>query len=273
VYASVLLKNLKGWNFEFGGRLNMSSNYGKKTTFTLNPSFSLKQNLKLFATISSAFKTPGLYQLFGPGVENRLLKAETANNYEGGILLTFKKWNLHAVYFNRTIKNGIDYNFTTYAYFNNNIQKDHGAELQAAATFGRFRFSGNYTYLTGSVNSKKFVYNPALFSYEIKGDTVYNNLFRRPKNSIHIEIGYQPGANWYFGTRFQSIGNRREGQFEAAPVSLSRYYTADITAAYTLPQKIRVYIDWSNITNRQYMDVLGYNTRGNNITAGIQIMF
>jgi vitamin B12 transporter len=273
VYTSFLLKNVKGWNLELGGRLNISSNYGKKTTYTINPGFSINQNLRMFVNISSAFKTPGLYQLFGPGVENRNLKAETAANYEGGVQFANEQWNIRTVYFNRTIKNGIDYNYSTNAYFNNNIQKDHGAELELTCKTGKFRFTGNYTYLTGAVNSKKFVFNTATYSYDIKGDTLYNNLFRRPKNSINVLIGYQPFTNWYFSTRIRSIGKRQEGQFEAAPIALSRYYTADLSVSCSLPKKIRLYIDWSNMTNRHYMDVWGYNTRGNNITAGIQIMF
>jgi vitamin B12 transporter len=273
VYASVLLKNLNGFNLEVGGRYNNHSSYGNNTTFTLNPSFNINDKLKLFANVSSAFKAPSLYQLNGPGVANRKLNAEKSITYEGGLQYSSMSFTTRAVYFNRLITDGIDYNFNTFQYFNNNKQNDRGVELEIAAKQGKFNFTANYAYVTGTVNAKKFEYNPTTFAYDVKGDTTFNNLFRRPQHCLSTTISYQPIKSLHFGTTARLVGKRFEAIFDAAPKELKSYYTVDLFGSYTIYQKYRFFVDVRNLTDQQFFDVLGYTSRRNNFMAGLQIMF
>jgi vitamin B12 transporter len=273
VYASVLLKNLSGFNLELGGRYNNHSSYGNNTTFTVNPSYNINNKVKVFANVSSAFKAPSLYQLNGPGVANRKLNAEKSTTYEGGIQYSSASFSARAVYFNRLITEGIDYNFNTYQYFNNNKQNDHGAELEIAAKKGKFNFTANYAYVTGTVNAKKFEFNPTTYEYDVKGDTSFNNLFRRPQHILNATIGYQPMKSLNFSATTRIVGKRFEGIFEAAPKELKNYYTVDLFGSYNICQKYRFFVEVRNITDQQFFDVLGYNSRRNNFMAGLQIMF
>ncbi len=272
-FASVLVKNLHGFNAELGGRFNKHSQYGNNFTYTFNPSYHINNNWKLFVNVSSAFKAPSLYQLFGPGVANIKLKAETSVTYEGGVGYAADNFTARAVYFYRTIKNGIDYNLETFSYFNNNKQKDNGIELETGFKEGRFSFSANYTYVTGEVNTKKYKYNPEFFSYEVNGDTTYNNLFRRPKHAVNATLSYQATKQLSVSTSLRSVGKRYEGQFEALPIELKPYYTIDVYAGYKIKNSITVFADFRNITNQQFFDVLGYNARRFNMMAGVYCNF
>ncbi len=273
VYASLLFKNLSGFNMELGGRYNNHSSYGNNTTFTINPSFNIHDKVKIFANVSSAFKAPSLYQLNGPEVANRKLNAEKSTTYEGGIKYTSKNLTTRMVYFNSVITEGIDYNFNTNQYFNNNKQNDYGAELELRAKKGNFNVTVNYAYVTGTVNAKKFEFNPTTYEYDVKGDTIFNNLFRRPQHCLSTTINYQPMKSLNFSATTRLVSKRFEGIFDAVPKELKNYYTVDLFGSYTICRKYRFFVDVRNITDQQFFDVLGYTSRRNNFMAGLQIMF
>ncbi|HEY1022672.1 MAG TPA: TonB-dependent receptor plug domain-containing protein, partial [Flavisolibacter sp.] len=52
------------FSIEGGGRFNHHSEYGSNVAFNINPSVLLNKEVKLFANLSSGYKTPSLYQLF-----------------------------------------------------------------------------------------------------------------------------------------------------------------------------------------------------------------
>lgn len=272
-FASVLLKDISGFYLEVGARFNKHSQYGSNTTYTFNPSYSINENWKAFINISSAFKAPSLYQLFGPGVANRTLEAEKSTTYEGGLQFQNKKLNVRAVYFYRNIKDGIDYNLETFSYFNNNKQKDKGVELEASFRLNKFSFTSNYSLVTGEVNTWKFSFDPNTFSYQANGDTSFNNLFRRPKHAFNATVGYQASKRWYTSISLRAIGKRFEGQFDAKPITLNSYYTVDIYAGYSALPGLHLFTDLRNITNQQFFDIRGYNSRRFNFMAGVRWLF
>ncbi len=272
VFASFLYKTENGFNLEIGGRYNKHSTYGNNATFTFNPSININK-LKIFANASSAFKTPSLYQLFGPGVANNKLKAEKSITYETGLQYANNFFNTRIVYFKRNITDAIDYNLKTDSYFNNNKQNDNGIEFEIASKIKKLQFNVNYCYLNGSVNTWKYKFNPIFYSYDIVGDTTYDNLFRRPKHKATIVANYIITKKWQAGLVSQVVGKRFEGQFMAQPITLKSYYTIDLQTNYQISQKTKFYATWRNITNQQYFDVLGYNTKLNNYTVGMQIIF
>ena len=85
----------KNLNFSLGGRINNHQTYGKFFTYSLNPSYNIdfkeSENIKIFATLNSAFIAPSLYQLYDPYSGN---KVTTRGKYFKGKLelkLTKKK--------------------------------------------------------------------------------------------------------------------------------------------------------------------------------------
>jgi vitamin B12 transporter len=180
-------------------------------------------------------------------------------------------FSARAVYFTRNIKNGIDYNFATFKYFNNNLQNDHGVELETSLKLNKLSLAANYTYLTGEVNTKNFVYNPATYSYVAKGDTTFNNLFRQPKHTLNVTVGFAPTDNWFISTHARFAGKRFEPVFMGAPIMMEAYQTVDLYTEYKFSQRMKAFADLKNITNKQFFDVRGYNARQFNFMAGINV--
>lgn len=273
IYTSAFLKNTGGFHLELGGRYNHHSSYGNNFTYSFTPSFLINGRLKLFANIGSAFKAPTLYQLFVVNTGNKQLEPETSRTIDGGIEYTDAEKGLRAraIYFTRKVKNGIEYSFVTFDYFNNNRQKDHGGEAEVGVNTELFSFAVNYTYVTGKVNTVNYRYDPPSFSYVATGDTTYNNLFRRPAHTVNASISFQPMENLLISTAARFAGKRLEPVFMGKPIELKSYQTVDVYTEYRINPKLKAFADLKNITNEQFFDIRGYNSRRFNFMAGINL--
>ncbi len=269
VYTSVVIKDIAGFNLELGGRYNNFNKYGNVFTFSFNPSYVINKKVKFFANITSGFKAPSLYQVYSEYKNPyKELDPEKSLSFEGGIQYQKEKVNLRAVYFIRNIKNNIQFfsegppNYFSY-YVNADEQKDKGFELEASVDFGKVRLNANYTNLDGRIETT-----------DNNKDTAYFNLFRRPKQSINMNVGIDICKGWYLNTGIQSISKRMEpAGFGLAPVEMSAYYTWNLYSSYEITKHFKVYADLKNITDEKYFEVRGYNSRRFNFMAGLNIRF
>lgn len=274
-YASVFHHGDKGFFLEAGTRLNRHSRFGEHATFTLNPSWIWKEQWKFFINLSSAFKAPSLYQLYDGSVGQTDLKPERSVTREAGVQFLPKagSWEARLVYFDRTIRNGIDFDYVNYRYFNYNRQRARGLEWEGLLRLGKWSLAHNHTWVAGTVNATAYAYDPSTYSYAAKGDTTYNNLFRRPRHQSNLSVAWEPTARWYLRLSGRIVGMRYEPRFMDTPLELEAYQVADIYAAYTLTSGIRLFADLRNIADRKYADVAGFNARGRNFMAGVSWSF
>ncbi|RYZ20136.1 MAG: TonB-dependent receptor, partial [Chitinophagaceae bacterium] len=272
-YASVILKNLGGFNAELGGRFNHHTWYGDNFTFSFNPSYTIAKQFKLFANIASGFKAPSLYQIYNAEYGGPALKPETSLNIDGGFQFQpHRDVSVRATYFTRNVKNGLDYNYATNNYFNYNHQKDHGIEVDAQGKWNNFFGSANYTWVTGKVNTLNYVDLNA-WPVVVKGDTSYNNLFRRPEHSYNLTAGYNADGKWTLSATLRHIGKRLEGRYAAAPLPMSAYSTIDIYGEVRLLPALRIFADLRNVTDERFTEVYGYSSRPFNFMAGLTYNF
>jgi vitamin B12 transporter len=269
VYASTFIQLGKLFNLEGGGRFNNHSRFGSNATFTLNPSVKWNR-FRFFANLSSAFKAPSLYQLYDAAAGNRTLKPERSITTEAGLqyITTNKKWNSRLVFFQRNIRDGIEYSYVDYKYFNNNVQNDYGFELESNIREKKWNAGFNYTFLKGKVNTVKYIYDAANFVYIPMGDTTFNNLFRRPQHQFNVSVGYQVTSTIYLSANARITGKRLEPRFMESPITLSAYKTFDIYAEYRISKKITTFANVNNLLNEKYMDISGYAPRGRNFMIG-----
>ena len=54
-------------------------------------------------------------------------------------------------------------------------------------------------------------------------------------------------------------------------VILDNYYTLDVYGEYKVKNNVRLFVDFRNITDQEYFEVLGYNTRGFNFMGGVRV--
>ena len=268
-YASLVFKNDGGFGIESGGRWNMHSEYGNNFTFSFNPSYLVKNRIKVFANLYSAFKTPTLYQLFDPSAGNAELKPENGIISEAGAeVIAVKNFHTRVTGFYRSTKNAILYTFnpSTFAsqYKNISKQKNYGAEFEAGYTAGKFSLSANYTYTNGKTRS---AFDGT--GSPIGKDSAYFNLYHIPKNAVNLAISLQASKSFFIRAELRSLSKREEFIYGSLPESLKGYTTIDLYGEYRFDNVIRIFLELKNITDTKYFDILGYNSRRFNFTTGV----
>lgn len=270
--SSLVYNSKKGLNVEVGGRLNLHSRYGENATFTFNPSYVLNQKWKFAYNLSSAFKAPTLYQLYDGIAGVPTLKPETSITNELSVEFIGSKHIIaQATLFQRTIKNGIDYDYSTYKYFNYGEQNAKGFEIEVGYRNDNWHFNVNYTLMKSEVNTAKFAYDAGFFSYFVVGDTTYSQLFRVPASSLNASASWQVNKKIHLSIFQRIAGKRYEPIFDAAPVKLDPYATTDLFGEYQIGKRIRLYGAVKNMWNEQYQEVLGFATRGRNYLLGVRL--
>lgn len=273
-YASINLNTAGGFNLEAGGRYNNHSTYGSNFVYSVNPSILIDKRYKLFANLSSAYKTPGLYQLFSE-YGNRDLSPESATSVEGGIQYFDPKQRFAArvVYFDRQLRDVLFFGYnaatSSFQYINQDKQHDHGVESEATIQFGsQVRLQLNYTYVTGKISTTA------------NGkDTAYFNLLRRPKSTFGTTLNWQPTKRFNASVNIQAFGKREDVTFDpvtfaSIPVKLDPFTLLNVYAEYgLLNNRVHVFADLRNVTDADYQEVYGYNTAGFNAYGGIRISF
>lgn len=263
-YASLLLVDLNGFNAEGGVRYNHHDIYGSNATFSFNPSYNIDENTRVFVNISSAYKVPSLYQLYSE-YGNKDLQPEESNNYEVGVqsLSNNKKNSLRIVGFKRDIRQLIIYYMdpVTYAskYINRDKQNDYGFELESSIGIGKTgNWVNNITYVDGEGKTD---------------NTKVKNFYRRPNFTFNSVLTVYPVAALTLMPAFRFVGSRLKGQYDAGPDVMPQYYTLDFYAGYNVTKQIKAFADFRNITNQQYFDIVGYNSRRANFTIGVSAGF
>ena len=259
LYNSLLLTDVKGFNLEAGFRYNHHSIYGGNATYTFNPSYNIDENTRVFVNISSAYKIPSLYQLYSE-YGNKDLKPEKSNNYELGVQ-TFsnnKRNSFRIVGFKRDIKDLIIfYTNSSFVskYINRDEQHDYGFELESSTAIGKKgNWTNNFTYVDGEGRNN---------NVNVK------NLYRRPNFVMNSVLTLQPVKSLTLMPSFRFVGTRLKGQYDAGPATQPQYYTIDCYLGYEFAKYFRLFIDLRNITNQQYFDVVGYNSKKFNVMTGL----
>lgn len=259
LYGSLLYTSLhKKLTLELGGRVNKHSVYGNNQIFTLNPSFALSANTRIFASVSSGFKAPSLYQIS----INDKLDPEKATSYEAGFSYQNKTLQTRLVYFNRQTANGIDYNYINYQYFNYVKQVVNGLEFEIKKSFanGVTAFA-NYTFLAGKETTQNRITNQ---------DTItYDYLLRRPAHQLNMGISAQVNTKLRLEITGRYAGKRYDvGGYAAPDILLKSYATLAANVGYQLNKHWRFTADIQNFTNTKYYEVYGFKTMPLNASVG-----
>ena len=256
-YSNLVYLSGKNLNFSLGGRINNHQAYGKFFTYSLNPSYNIdikeSENIKLFATLNSAFIAPSLYQLYDPYSGNKDLLPEESISKEIGIEINNEKRNLSLVFFEREENPKIiyEYDFLTFSGGYINSPSDltfRGVEIDYSKKFfNKIDFNFNYTF------------------NELKKGA----LQRLPKHSFNESITYYLKKD-----KQLSIIYRYRGKREALGGTeiLNSYGIMDLR--YSFPKnKIKFNFWINNIFNKEYVEILNYTSKGRNLRFGISYSF
>lgn len=253
LYASLLYQgNNKRLNIDLGGRLNVHSQYGSNSTFTFNPSWSINDHFRLTGSVASAFKAPTLYQLYSAYGE-ATLQPEKSLTYELGMEQNNTLIRSRLVLFYRNIREGIDFNYLTYKYYNLTKQSVKGIEIESLfKPFKQIAVTLNYTYLHPVESSQ---------SRTTFKDTVYNYLLRRPAHTINAQVNYEVTDHLNISAGAKYVSKRFDiGGYQQADIALDDYILINAYLSYKIGKSITLFADGQNITNNTFTEIRGYNS-------------
>ncbi|MFS4468078.1 TonB-dependent receptor plug domain-containing protein [Maribacter sp. 2210JD10-5] len=257
-YANLVFVSGTGFNLNTGVRLNTHSEYGNHVVYNINPSYALSTDtgyVKVLGSFATSYITPNLTQLFGDFGANPDLEPEENRTIEGGIeYAVTDKFRLSAVYFNRNEKNrfGFDQDFRTINIFDE-IDAT-GVEMELSwQPVKKVNIEANYTFT------------------ERKGD----NAIRIPKHKVNALFNYEFSDRTNASLSYSYTGDRIDSDFSVFPsidLELASFSLVNLYVEHQLiPKKLKVFLSADNILNEEFVEVLGFTTRGRNINAGFNL--
>ncbi|MBU3821702.1 TonB-dependent receptor [Flavobacteriaceae bacterium XHP0103] len=255
-YLNVVYVSDFGLNLNAGARLNNHSEYGSHFVYSLNPSYSLPLEsgyMKVFGSYATSFIAPNLSQLFGFFGANPNLEPEENLTKEIGLEFANNEGlRVSALYFNRDEENTIIYT-TGYE----NATDDaivHGVEVEALYSgIKDLTISANYTFA------------------ELKDGV----RLRLPKHKINANFGYNISKNTYASLGYQFIGDRTDTDFSIyQDVTLKSFSLVDLYFSHKLiKNKLKLFVNATNLLNEDYTEIVGYTTKGRNVSVGMNLNF
>ena len=265
-YTSVFVDHSSGFNLHLGARLNTHSVYGSKFVYNINPAFVMNQNgawnYKVYASVSTSYITPTLYQLYS-SYGNLDLAPEEAVNYEAGFGINRTPFSFAAALFRREETSPIDFigfidgngNFV-FQYQNTAAERTvKGIEITIDYKPRKWaRVSGNYSY---SESDK-----PATF-------------YKIPNTKFGVTAEVDPLEELTVSLKYNFTGDRTSFDFFLnEEVDLRRYQLFDLFASYSFVDgKVTIYGAVNNLFGEEFVALYGYTTRGRNYNAGLRFKF
>jgi vitamin B12 transporter len=264
-YVTAVYNSDFGLNLNVGVRDNMHSVYGDYFVYNVNPSFSFSElPLKVLTSYSTAYITPSLYQLYSP-YGNLDLTPEENSTVEAGfeVALLAKKLTFNTVVFQREEKNSFGFYTDPATYVSNYINiegknKAKGVETMVSYAFSKeLKVNANYTFT--------------------QVEEPLNRLI--PKHKGNVSLDYQPMTRAFFNINYQYVDQRKDaffdgGTYATTPVILDAYQLFNATAKYDLVKnRMSLFVAVSNILNEEFVESVGYSTRGRNFKLGLNLNF
>ncbi len=264
-YLTAVYNTDFGLNLNVGARLNSHSAYGNELVYNVNPSFSFTEMpLKIVSSISTAFVTPSLYQLFSQ-YGNADLTPEKNRTIEAGFetVLLAKKLTVNVVGFYREQTNFIGFYFNPVTFAGNYVNIDGENKAKGVETEMTFqiaksvKLSANYTFT--------------------QVDEALNRLV--PKHKANANVNVVASSRLRFNSSFQYLSERNDAFFDgntyaSVPVVLGSYKLVNLSSDYHLiKNRLNVFVNVTNLLNEDFIENIGYSTRGRNFRVGTTFTF
>jgi len=244
--------------------------YLRKSTGTIG-------STRVHATAGSGIKEPNFTQSFSTSpffLGNPDLKPERSRSFDAGVeqRLAGDRARVDVTWFDNRYKDIIGLQIIdpaafTSQYFNIGLTTAKGAELSGDVALVRgLRAKAGYTYLDSNIlqsTSTSPVFQPG------------NEAFRRPKHSGFVDLGWvDPHGTIDLTGTF--VGRRVDSDFsslEPAITSNDGHALWDLRASVRVTRRVSLTGALDNLTDRHYMEPLGYPALGRAVRGGIRVRF
>jgi vitamin B12 transporter len=246
-------------NINAGARLNVHSQYGNQLVYNVNPSFNFGKEIsvKILGSISTAFIAPSLYQLYSEyGIST--LTPEKNTTIESGFEVGFlnKKVTFNSVGFYREQNNSIGFDATNHYTNVDGLNRARGVETGINYTISdKINLNANYT-LT-------------------QVDEALNRLI--PKHKVNGSVDFSATKRLFFNANYQYVDARQDAFYDGTTYAtvytkLGSYQLVNALVKYELVQnRLSVFGTVTNILNEDFVENIGYSTRGRNFKLGLNI--
>jgi len=227
------------------------------------------RGLRLHAAYGEGIAQPTFFDLYGffPGsfVGNPDLGPEQSRGWEAGIGWSNARFSGGATYFSARLKDEIVGTFDPVTFLSGadnatGKSRRDGIELEAAYHHaGWLNLAVNYTWLDAD-------------EPDVSGAGLVREV-RRPRHSANLTAhGNKGRLRW--GASLAYVGARRDTDFDlfpAASVRLGDYAVASANVGYRILPQLEAFARAENAFDADYQDVVGYNTPGRSVHAGLRV--
>jgi len=253
-YFTVVYNDTSGFNINAGARLNTHSEYGSFLVYNLNPSYNFSNNFRIFSSLSTAFITPSTYQLFSQ-YGNLDLDPEENQTIELGFIYSKNKLiEVNSVFFYREEENAIILpDFITYANATETLNAK-GIETEI-----KIKAIKDVTVRLGYTFTEK------------SADVDYI-----PKNKFTALIETSSLKNTYLSLRYKNSSKRTyfDQWGTGEDINIDGYSLVDFYASHNLiKDRLSIFAQVNNLFNEDYVETIGYTTKGRNFKIGLDFTF
>ena len=256
VYASWDTRALRRFSLNLGVRDDVYDGLGNQVSPTASAGYWISGKLKARASASRAFRLPSytdLYYSDPSDIGNPNLRPEKSWNYEGGLdYFAGRRFKASATVFQRRDTDVIDYVL------------DQQTNIYYATNFQHLVFTG----FEGSVEAKlreneviSVSYTGLIGDRSAIGDVISKYVFNYPINNA--VVGWQGSIRpWLVGrTRIGVLDRYARNPYAIWDASLAR------------PNgRVRPFLQFTNLTNTAYQEVLGVSMPGRGVVGGVEIV-
>lgn len=227
--------------------------FGGHDTGGLALGFDASHELRLTASVGTAFKAPTLNELYYPYYGNDALLPETSRSVEFGISQHLSAWHWQLNAYETTINQLITYDASIFKANNLDRARIRGAELTAGTTIADWDMSAQITAADPRNRSS--------------GNNANNLLPRRARKGARIDADrafgrWQVGASWIAeGGRYDDFNNT---------LYVGGYATLDLRTALTLSPAWTLQADVRNAIDRRYETAAFYNQPGRELAFSVR---
>jgi vitamin B12 transporter len=241
------------------------------TTLRANAVLNLGPAVSLLASYGEGIAQPSFFDLFGfaPNsgfVANPDLQPERSRGFEAGVRLKRETFSAELVGFSNDLRSEIVEDFSLFPRYTvvNAPGTSRRRGLEASADWQPVRgvrLGANYTYL--DTRERRTAGGSALREV------------RRPRHTANVYGDYEAGP-LTLGASLAYVGRRLDSDFDLFPaprVRLGSYVLGSARLGYAFAKHLEAFVRVENAFDAQYQDVVGYDTPGRGVYAGIRIRF
>lgn len=260
-YLDLHAKPIEGLNVGGGIRYDDHSQFGGATTLSADLAYTPNAGSTIIrASYGEGFKAPTLYQLYGDFGFDKL-RPEQAKGWDAGITqqLIDDAVQIRATWFQRNSRDQIDFDLSTFKYFNIAKARARGVEMELRiAPTRELLFTANYTY------SKSVNRNPADANFG-------KQLARRPRQTVNVTGDYR----WAFGLSTGATITHVARSFDDAGHArqLGDYVLVDLRASMPVTDRIELTGRIENLFDEHYQTAAGFGQPGRAAYAGVRLRY